>query len=61
MQNNSRIGTFLLVVLTSMTTMFAQVWLMKATPMIGQENTTSTPLIARVIHDPDDGKTPPPT
>jgi hypothetical protein len=34
---------------------------MKATPMIGQENTTSTPLIARVIHDPDDGKTPPPT
>jgi hypothetical protein len=61
MQNNLRIGTFLLVAFTGMTTIFAQVWLMKATPTIGQENTASTPLVARVVHDPDDGKAPPPT
>jgi hypothetical protein len=61
MQNNSQIGIFLLVACTSLTTMFAQVWLIKATPSISQETTNSPLLIARVVHDPDDGKAPPPT
>jgi hypothetical protein len=61
MQNNSRISVFLLVACTGLTTIFTQVYLMKATPSIGQETTTSTPLLARVVHDPDEGKAPPPT
>ena len=60
MQNNSRIGTFLLIAFTGMTTIFTQLWLMKATPLISQDITTATPLIARVVHDPDEGKAPPP-
>jgi hypothetical protein len=60
MQNNSRIGGLVLVVCTSLATIFSQVWLMQITPLIGQETTASTPLIARVVHDPNDGKAPPP-
>jgi hypothetical protein len=60
MQNNSRIGTFLLVIWTSLSTVFTQVLLVTKTPSIGQETTTLAPLVARVVHDPDDGKAPPP-
>jgi hypothetical protein len=61
MQNNLRVGVFLLVACTSLTTIFAEVWLMKANLSIDLGTTTSTLLVARVVHDPDDGKAPPPT
>jgi hypothetical protein len=61
MQNNSQIGNLLLVVCTSLSTLFVQVLLVSETPLIGQETTNTTPLVARVVHDPDDGKAPPPT
>jgi hypothetical protein len=61
MQNNSQIGNLLLVVCTSLSTLFVQVLLVSETPLIGQETTDATPLVARVVHDPDDGKAPPPT
>ena len=69
MQNSSRIGIFLLIASTNTTTMFTQTCLMKAIPSIAlgaseaisQESATTTSLIARVVHDPDDGKAPPPT
>lgn len=62
MQNNSRIGVLILIACTSWTTIFAQVGQVKELLTFGQEiKTSSIPLIARVVHDPDEGKAPPPT
>jgi hypothetical protein len=61
MQNNSQVSTFLLFACTSLSTVFTQVLLATEIPLIGQDNTASTTLVARVVHDPDDGKAPPPS
>ncbi len=61
MQNNSWNSILLLVVVTSLSTMLTQVLLMIETPLIGQNNIASITLVARVVHDPDDGKAPPPS
>jgi hypothetical protein len=61
MQKNSQIGISLLVTYTSLTTVLTQVCPIKATLSISQETTASTPLLARVVHDPDESKAPPPT
>lgn len=61
MQNNSRNSIISLAVATSLSTMLTQVLLTTETPLIGQNNIASMTLVARVVHDPDDGKAPPPS
>jgi hypothetical protein len=61
MKNNSQIGIFLLVFCTSLSAVFTQILLVTATPLSNQDNINSTTLLARVVHDPDDGKAPPPS
>jgi hypothetical protein len=60
MQNNSIIGVFLLLPLATVTVANGQLTNASVSNLVNWNSTVeSAPPLARVVHDPDDGKQPP--